>query len=199
MKLAMFGGSFDPIHNGHVQLAGAFTEKLGLDKILIMPTYLPPHKQKKTSVTPQQRLEMCRLAFKDQSDVIISDIEIKRQGASYTYMTLLELSELYSGGELFLITGADMFMTIHQWKEPQIIFEKAVICGVPRDKDDIAALKKQQEYLAGLGARSEILDAGVMTVSSTEIRNRIRNGMSIAGLVPDAVEEYIMDNGLYLE
>ena len=199
MKLAMFGGSFDPIHNGHVQLAEAFTEKLGIDRTLIVPTFIPPHKQKKTTVTPQQRLDMCRLAFSDRDDVEVSDIEIKRQGASYTYLTLLSLKEMYKGCELYLITGADMFMTIHQWKHPEIIFESAVICGVPRNDDDISDLKKQQEYLSELGAKSEILDAGIMTVSSTEIREKISRGESISALVPGAVEVYIRENKLYME
>ena len=198
MKVAMFGGSFDPIHNGHIQLAKAFVRKLGLDKVLIVPTYIPPHKQKKTSVTPGQKLDMCRLAFEDMPHFEVSDIEIRRKGASYTYMTLEELSEIYKGDELYLITGADMFMTIHEWREPQIIFRHATVCGVPRNDEDIKALERQQEYLSSLGAKTEILDAGVMAVSSTDIRNRIKNGEDISGLVPKAVEDYIRKNNLYL-
>lgn len=197
MKTAMFGGSFDPIHSGHVSLAHAFTERLGLDRVLIMPTFIPPHKIKKTSVTPEQRLEMCRLAFDGEEGYEVSDIEIRRQGASYTYMTLEELDRLYPDDELYLITGADMFMTIHQWKNPDIIFRLATVCGVPRNDDDISDLEKQAEYLHTLGAKTEILDAGIMTVSSTEIRERVATGKDISGLVPPAVGEYILVNGLY--
>lgn len=199
MKTAMFGGSFNPIHTGHVQLAHAFLEKPGLDRVIIMPSYVSPHKQTDFSVRPEQKLEMCRLAFEGEELFEVSDIEIKRQGSSFTYLTLEELSERYPDDELYLITGADMFMTIHQWKCPERIFELAVICGVPRNDDDIAVLSAQKEYLDSLGARTEIFDAGVMTVSSTEIRERVRDGRSISGLVPEKVEEYIKANSLYRE
>ena len=152
MKIAMFGGSFNPIHNGHIMLANAFQKELSLDKVLIIPTYIPPHKQRDYSVSPQQKLEMCRLAVKDMPFAEVSDIEIKRQGASYTYMTLQELRKIYPHDELYLITGADMFMTIHQWKNPEIIFALATICGVPRNDDDISDLEKQAEFLHTLGA-----------------------------------------------
>lgn len=194
----MFGGSFNPIHNGHIQLAKAFVNRLCLDKVLIIPTYIPPHKQKDNSVTPDQKLAMCRLAFEKLPLFEVSDIEIKRKGASYTYMTLQELSEIYKGDGLFLITGADMFLTIHEWKHPEIIFSLATVCGVPRNDEDIKSLQKQQDYLSALGAKTEILDANVMTVSSTDIRNKVKNGEDISTLVPRAVENYIKENGLYL-
>lgn len=194
----MFGGSFNPIHNGHIQLAQAFVKKLCLDRVLIIPTYIPPHKQKDNSVTPNQKLEMCRLAFEEMPLFEVSNIEIRRKGASYTYMTLQELSEKYKGDELFLITGADMFLTIHEWKHPEIIFSLATVCGVPRNDEDIGSLKKQQEHLSTLGAKTEILDANVMTVSSTDIRNKVKNGEDISTLVPRSVENYIKENGLYL-
>lgn len=194
----MFGGSFNPIHNGHIQLAQAFVKKLCLDRVLIIPTYIPPHKQKDNSVTPNQKLEMCRLAFEEMPLFEVSNIEIRRKGASYTYLTLQELSEKYKGDELFLITGADMFLTIHEWKHPELIFSLATICGVPRNDEDIRSLQKQQEYLGTLGAKTEILDANVMTVSSTDIRSKVKNGEDISALVPRAVESYIKENGLYL-
>ena len=199
MKTAMFGGSFDPIHNGHVSLAKAFVETLGLERVLIIPTFYPPLKQKKTAVTSEQRLEMCRLAFEGEELFEVSDIEIRREGKSYTYMTLEELSELYPDDELYLITGADMFMTIDEWKNPEIIFSHAVICGVPRDDDDISDLREKAKKLSAMGARTEILDPGIMTVSSTEIRRRVSDGESISGLVPPLVEDYIIENGLYAD
>ena len=197
MRIAMFGGSFDPIHNGHISLAHAFTDKLKLNKVLIIPSYIPPHKLRHSAVTPQQKLDMCRLAFENETKYEVSDIEIKRRGASYTYMTLEELSDIYKGDKLFLITGADMFMTIHEWKKPEMIFSLATVCGVPRNNDDIDSLKKRADYLQTLGAETEILDAGIMTVSSTEIRNKIKNNEPLTGLVPLSVERYIIENELY--
>ena len=198
MKIAMFGGSFNPIHNGHIMLANAFQKELSLDKVLIIPTYIPPHKQRDYSVSPQQKLQMCRLAVKDIPFAEVSDIEIKRQGASYTYMTLQELRKIYPHDELYLITGADMFMTIHQWKNPEIIFALATICGVPRNDDDISDLEKQAEFLHTLGAKTKILNVNIMTVSSTQIRKNISHGKKIFGLVPPSVEDYILKNGLYI-
>ena len=178
-------------------LAQAFVKELFLDKVLIVPTYIPPHKQRDNSVLPQQKLEMCRLAVQNLPFAEVSDIEIRRQGASYTYLTLQELSKLYQNDELFLITGADMFMTIHEWKHPEVIFRLATICGVPRNDSDISQLKKQASYLHTLGAKAKVLNAGIMTVSSTEIRNNVRQGKSITGLVPPEVERYILEHSLY--
>lgn len=198
MKTAIFGGSFNPVHNGHIQLVNALTDNSELDRVIIIPAYVSPFKKEDNSVTPMQRYEMCKLAFEGNEKAKISDIEIKRKGASYTYMTLEELSEKYSGDELFLIMGADMFMSVHTWKHPEIIFRIATICGIPRGGEDISSLEKQALYLEKLGARTKIFDISILTVSSTEIRNKVQNGESILGLVPKAVENYISKNRLYV-
>lgn len=199
MRIGLFGGSFNPIHNGHIELAKAFYKELGLDRLLIMPSYIAPHKfTDNSAVFPDQRFEMCCLAAGGIDGFEVSNIEIKRHGASYTYLTLKELHSLYPDDELYLITGADMFMTVHEWKKPQVIFELAVICGVPRNSDDITALEKQAEYLGTLGAKTHILDAKIMTVSSTEIRNKVKAGEDISDLVAPAVKKYIKNHSLYL-
>ena len=199
MNTAMFGGSFDPVHNGHVQLAQAFIKELSLDKVFIVPAFISPFKQGGAAVLPHHRAEMCRLAFSNIPQAEISDIEIKREGSSYTYQTLQALTDKLDTDKIFLITGADSFMSIHKWKEPEIIFRHAVICGLPRNDDDISALEKQSEYLHGLGAETRILNISVMTVSSTDIRCKAAKGESIRGLVPDDVERYIIENGLYFQ
>lgn len=193
----MFGGSFDPVHNGHVQLVQAFVRELSLDSALIVPAFVSPFKLDRVPALPEQRMEMCRLAFGNIPCAVVCDTEIKREGASYTYETLLELTEKYKTKKLFLITGADSFMTIDRWKNPDIIFEHAVVCAVPREGDDMDALKKQAERLHTLNAETRLLDASVMTVSSTEIRRRVSSGESISGLVPPQVENYIIENALY--
>ena len=195
----MFGGSFDPVHNGHVQLAQAFIKELSLDRVFIVPAFISPFKQNGAAVLPVHRAEMCRLAFKDIPQAENCDIEIKREGSSYTYQTLEALTDKLDTEKIYLITGADSFMTIHKWKEPESIFRHAVICGLPRNDDDISVLEKQSEYLHALGAETRILNISVMTVSSTEIRSRAANGESIKGLVPDDVERYIVENRLYLK
>lgn len=197
MRIGIFGGSFDPVHNGHIQLVQAFIKELSLDRALIVPAFVSPFKQENKAASPSHRLYMCRLAFESINKTEICDIELRRTGASYTYETLEELKKIYKNDKLFLITGADSFVSIHTWKNPEKIFENAVICGIPRADDDIEALKNQAEYLHTLGAETEILDSYVMTVSSTQIRGLIKEHKSIKGLVPEEVENYILQNKLY--
>ena len=197
MKTGIFGGSFNPIHNGHIELAKKFFNKLELDRLFIVPTYIPPHKSMKDYIFPDQRFEMCSLAVRGIDGFEVSNIEIKRHGASYTYLTLKELHSLYPDDELYLLTGADMFMTLHEWKKPEVIFELSTVCGVSRNDDDTAVLEKQAEYLRSLGARTVVLDAEIMTVSSTEIRNRVKNGEDISELVDPKVKRYIKEHNLY--
>ena len=111
---------------------------------------------------------------------------------------ILRLRELYPEDELFLITGADAFLTIQSWRSPEIIFKKAAVCTIPRNDDDFSKLSAHAEYLKTIGARTELLNVRVMTVSSTEIRERVRAGESIKGMVPERVEHYILSKGLYM-
>lgn len=197
MRTAMFGGSFNPVHNGHVALAKAFSKQLEIDRLLVIPTFLPPHKQHDTSVTPQARLEMCRLAFSNMPNAEVSDIEIKRGGASYTYLTLQALREIYPKDELFLIMGADMFLSVQSWKNPEIIFSLATVCGVPRNRSRIEELTSHAEYLQALGAKAEVLDADIITVSSTMLREKLCKNENVEDLIPKDVEDYIKTNNLY--
>lgn len=199
MNIALFGGSFDPIHNGHVQLSQVFRDKLSLDKTIIMPAAVSPFKQDKKAASGEHRYNMCRLAFEDRSDTEVSDLELMRQGTSYTYMTLQQLAQQYPTDRLYLVTGADMFLSVDRWKNPDIIFKTAVICGIPRNSDNIPSLEAQAEKLKALGAETVILDAHVMTVSSTEVRRRIACGEDISDLVPEKVAGYIYENGLYTQ
>ncbi len=198
MRIAVFGGSFDPVHNGHVQLSQAFVNRLSLDKVLVVPAYISPFKLMGGAAAPHHRAEMCRLAFSDYQNTEICDIELKREGASYTYETLRALKEIYPDSQLYLITGADSFLTIQTWKQPSEIFRLAVICALPRNSDDIEILREHSKLLSSLGAQTEILDLSVMSVSSTQVRELIKNGGDISGLVPSGVARYIREKGLYL-
>ena len=117
-KIAMYGGSFDPIHNAHVNIAQAFIKKLKLDKLLFIPAGQAPHKAGSDAAPDRHRLAMCELAVTNVKKAEVSDIELKRQGKSYTADTLSELSQLYPDSELYLIMGADMFMTLDTWYKP---------------------------------------------------------------------------------
>ena len=198
MKIGVFGGSFDPVHKGHIELLQAFSKAIVPDKLLVIPAFVSPFKQKSGAALPHQRLEMCRLAFAELPDTEVCDLEIRREGPSYTYETLQTLSQLYPHSQLYFLTGADSFLTIQNWKRPDIILQLATVCAAPRNMADMAALQQHAAFLQRSGGRTELLNVRIMTVSSTDIRRRVRDGESITELVPPAVEAYIHRNRLYL-
>lgn len=198
MRIGMFGGSFNPIHNGHIQLIRDIIDELALDKLLVVPSFLPPHKSVKSPVSPEDRLRMCRLSVSDIPGAEVSDIEIKRGGKSYTYETLQELYRLYQNDTLFLIMGADMFLSIETWKNPEIIFNLAIICGVPRKGiGGRQQLLDKEPFLKTLGADTRVLRMELPEISSTEIREAVEKEKPFDKFVPKCVEEYILEKGLY--
>ena len=221
-KIAILGGTFNPIHNGHLHLAGCFAKLLGVQKVLLIPTYLPPHKSAPDLAPARHRLAMCRAAAGgcccaacgpapadgEASDLMCraaaggifeaSDIEIRRRGPSYTSDTLRELKALYPDAELYLITGEDMFLTLTQWHEPETIFSLATVCAAPRSAAGLGRLLKYAQGLRRLGARTRVENIEYLPVSSTMVRRAVREGKSIARLVPVAVERYIREHHLYL-
>lgn len=199
-RTGIIGGTFNPIHNGHILLALYCKEKLNLDSVIFIPTYTPPHKSDKDVVCEVHRLNMCNIAVQSYDYFSVSDIEIKRKGKSYTYETLTSLKEIYPDDTLYFITGADMFLTLEKWKNPEIIFEKAIIAAVPRNSSDSEILNSHyQEFLKPLGAKACILDEPVLSVSSTFIRENIENYDLIKSLIDRNVYEYIVKNNLYRE
>lgn len=198
MRIGMFGGSFNPIHNGHIQLIKGIISELALDKLLVVPSFLPPHKSVKSPVSPEDRIAMCRLCISDIIGAEVCDIEIKRGGKSYTYETLQELKSSYPTDDLFLIMGADMFLSIETWKNPEIIFKLAVICGVPRKgAGGRQELLNREPFLKSFGADTRVLNLSLPEISSTEIREAVKKGQPIDKYVPKCVEGYISEKGLY--
>ncbi len=195
----MFGGSFNPIHNAHVNLASSFIKKLKLDKLLLIPTATPPHKSDSEMVSAEHRLNMCTLASEDIKKVEVSDIEIKREGKSYTVDTLRQLKEIYPDSEIFLITGADMFMTLLEWREPEEIFSLATVCSVPRNDDDVEVLEEKEKLYNKMGAKTVILDLKKCSISSSRIRELAFEDESFSKLVDPKVEQYIYANYLYMD
>lgn len=198
-RIAMYGGSFNPIHNAHINIASLFIKKLKLDKLIFIPTATPPHKSSDEMVSAEDRLAMCRLAAKGIKKAEVSDIEIKREGRSYTVDTLEELEKMYEGSELYLIMGADMFMTLLDWRSPEEIMKKAVICTVPRNEDDITALCEMEEKYKAMGARTVVLDMKKSDISSTQIRRNVFADKGISKYVCEDVEKYIYANYLYMD
>lgn len=198
-KIALFGGSFDPIHPGHIRLARRLADALELERVILMPTFVPPHKIRERMAPAADRLAMCRLAAAADSRLTVSDWEIRRGGASFTADTLAALQETYPDARLYLITGADMFCTLHTWYHFADIARMAVLCTVPRPGISRQALAAYAARLRREGAECYV-DAGAeMGDSSTEIRRRIAAGESLTGLLDPAVEDYIRQHHLYRE
>ena len=198
-RIALFGGTFDPIHNGHIVLARELAARLALDRVLIMPTFVPPHKIKTEMASAVDRLEMCRFACAPYPELMVSDLEINRRGASFTVLTLEQLHRSYPDAELFLFVGADMFLTLASWYRFADIAKLATLCAVPRDDVSAADLRAYAATLEAQGARCVIESMETPRISSTEIRAKARAGESLDGLVPAEVAAYIAAHQVYAE
>lgn len=199
MKIAIYGGSFNPIHLGHTEIIKVLNEKYDFDKILVIPSKISPHKVNNSSVTCEQRLDMCKLSLKMIKNCEVSDIEIKRDGISYTFITLEELKKIYPKSEFYLICGSDMFLSLLKWKKPEKIFELAKIIGFIRDDEDLKVLEDYKLKLELMGAKVEICTAKIPPFSSTMVREAIKNGESFQKYVDKSVMDYISTNNLYRE
>lgn len=197
MRAALFGGTFDPIHNGHLALARGLAARLGLDRVVLMPTAQPPHKLKAEMASGAHRAEMCRLATAGDPLFEVSELELRRGGASFTVDTLCALHAQSPETEWYLLTGADMFLTLKTWFRFPEIAALATLCAVPRNGVPRKTLEAYAATLREAGARCFVEDVEVPTVSSTEIRQRVKEGKDLRSLVPQAVAEYIEAHGLY--
>ena len=203
MKIGIYGGTFDPIHRGHMAAAQTAAKLLELDKLLLIPAGIPPHKHKSSGgANGTQRMEMTSIAA-DRLDlkipVEVLDLELKREGKSYTSDTLRELRKQYPKDELWLLMGTDMFLTLQNWHEPKTIMKLAKICAFGRTESDGEELfAPQRDYLASeFGAAvTTITLPGLVDVSSTQLRTRLA-----AGERPEELDEsvygYILRHGLY--
>ena len=194
MKLCVFQGTFNPIHNAHLGVAEYLVKNLKLDKIIFIPAFKPPHKNydEKFSI---HRFNMVKLAVKSNPNFLVSDIEFLRQGKSYTYLTICELYKKYEiEGKIQFIIGTDAFKNITSWYKAEEL--KKLIDFIVFIRENNFS-PKDFEYLKKEGYNFEFMPMKFNNISSTEIRNLIKQGKSIKGLVPDNVEEYIKENELY--
>lgn len=198
-KVGLFGGTFSPPHVGHRRALEIFVREEGLSQVLVMPTFIPPHKVRSDMTGTEDRLAMCRLAFESVPGVVVSDLEIERGGKSYTALTLQELQR--EGERLVFLCGTDMFLTLDEWYRPDLIFSMADIVCMPRngDADGVAELeKKREEYRRKFHATTRILPYSPLEISSSAIRIGIGNGdPSVREWVAPAVWNYILEKGLY--
>ena len=197
MKIGILGGSFHPIHNGHLDMTRSARDALGLDQVILMVDRIPPHKELAQGATSEQRYRMVQLACEGERGFVASDWELNREGTSYTALTLTHLAEEHPEDELYFIMGSDMLRSLTTWYHPEIVCQKAhlvCICRAGQDGGEAeAAAQLKALYSAGV-----TLLPPVRELSSTEVRNRLADGRPISGLVPLAVEWYIYEQALYV-
>lgn len=191
MKIGVFGGTFNPVHTGHVRLAGICSANAGLDKLLIIPAATPPHKTAVKIPDDEHRLEMLKIAFADTPNAEISDIELRRGGRSFTIDTLNILRDIYQGDELFLIVGSDMFYTLESWYLAEEIRPLATVLTMAREQNELLKLHEEQNRLDALGWKTVVFEEPPFVASSTEVRS------GDLALVPDEIADYVAQNGLY--
>ena len=197
-RLGIYGGTFSPPHLGHVSAAEYFAREVSLDRLLIIPTALPPHKEAPDFMSSEHRLALCRLAFGRIPGAEISDLELRRGGKSYTYLTLRELA--LPDQKIYFLCGTDMLLTLDSWKNADEVMRLAAFTVVSRETDPKvleAMHKKREELIARFGAEISILNVPALPASSTEIRKAIAEGKSIDRLVPSEVGEYMKKWNLY--
>lgn len=195
--LGILGGTFDPIHLGHLHIAEAVYDQIALDEIVFIPAFVPPHKLGQDYAPAQHRYAMTELAVRSFPHFTVSDMELRRSGVSYTIDTLRELHELYPERELYFIIGADSVAQLHTWHSIEEMLELATFVAAGRPGYEGV----MDEVVRHLGKQAAehilLLHTPEYDISSTEIRTRIRSGSSLAGLVPAEVEHYIKEHGLY--
>ncbi|MBQ8551235.1 MAG: nicotinate (nicotinamide) nucleotide adenylyltransferase [Clostridia bacterium] len=202
-RLGIYGGTFSPIHSGHVKAAYAFLDTMALDRLLVIPTAIPPHKAPVEGASAADRIEMARLAFCDgeaykSGRLVVSDYETTLEGKSYTVYTLEHFASPEC--ELYLLVGTDMFLTLDRWYRAEEIFRLADIVLMRRERDAVnfpLIRQKSAEYRERFNARIHEIDEPPIVVSSTELRKRLCGRCGIDGLIPEAVVRYIEENDLY--
>ena len=198
-KTGIMGGTFNPIHIGHLLLAENAKDNFDLDEILFIPSGCS-YMKKNQVLDKWIRLEMTRLAIEDNPDFVLSSIEVEREGNSYTCETLIALKELEPETEFYFIVGADSLFTMETWKNPEEIFRSCVVLAAVRDGKGNEDLYTQIAYLKKkYGACIKSISLKEISISSTDIRDRIRQNKSIRYMVPDKVISYIEAHHLYME
>ncbi len=196
-KIGVFGGTFNPIHNGHLNLISSFQKEFEFDEILLIPTNVPPHKQANNIVEKEHRIEMCRLAIEDISNASVNEIEFERAEKSYTYVTLSQLKQEYNDAKFYLIMGSDMFLSLKTWYKYDELKKIAVFCTACREKNEFKEVSKFSEELKSEGAQCYVLNIDAVEISSTQVREKIMFDEDCSSLVPEKVIDYIKKSNLY--
>ena len=197
-RCGILGGTFNPIHIGHLMIAEQAYSEFSLKRVLIMPSGNSYFKQDMDVPPGKVRLEMCKIAAGDNPHFEVSDIEVLREGKTYTYETLEELKFRYPKDEFYFICGADIVRQIKLWKNPEKIFQNCIVLAAVRDDtDEIKLCELIEDYKKSFSARIKIMHTPRMDISSTSIRNMIERNRSTKYYLPDALSDYIKKNHIY--
>ena len=199
-KIGIMGGTFNPIHNGHIKLATAAMKELGLDKVWFMPSKNPPHKLNKNIASEEHRVAMIQLAIKSYVDFELSTLELHREGTTYTSDTLEELHKLYPEDKFYFIIGADSLVNIEKWHKPEVLFKLTTFVVASRDNVDKDILSQHCKYLESKyeDVDIKVLNMNKISVSSTELRSKC--SIYIDGKLDNMdqnVYRYIMSHDIY--
>lgn len=198
MDVGVLGGTFDPIHNGHLAVAGEACLKLSLKRVLFIPAGDPWLKEQANVTAAVDRLEMLKLALADKPHFEVSTVDLKRPGPSYTENTLADLRrQLGENACIYFILGMDALAEFGLWRNPERILQMCTLVAVRRPGALAVDATSLEQRLPGISTRLVVLDNQLVDISSTDIRQRVAEGLSITGLVPAAVERYISQHGLY--
>lgn len=196
MRRAIYGGTFNPIHNDHIKLALQFAEQFELDRVTLIPTNITPLKERSPIVAAEHRYQMCLLAAQDHPELEVDDIELRRKGKSYTSDTIAQL--MNDEDSLYLIVGADMYMTLERWHDAKFIFDHVTILVAPRGEVDYDSLEEQYLlYRERYGCRTLIAHQAIGELSSTLVREGIATGADVSRMIDPRVLDYIQKHDLY--
>ncbi len=198
VKIGIYGGTFNPPHTGHMHAAKQATEILGLDRLLLIPDRIAPHKEIPAgSPTPEQRLQMLRIGAAGEAKMEVSNIELRREGPSYSYLTVEALRAEYPEAELYLLMGTDMFLSFDKWKNPERITDNATLAVMYRgEKGERKSIEAQKQRFEAQGVKIELVENQILSISSTQLRRLIAFGCADEFL-PAGVGDYIRENALY--
>ena len=198
MNIGILGGTFDPVHIGHLAVADEAASRLGLAEVLFVPAGKPWLKADAKILPAEHRLKMVKLAIADKPRFKLSTIEVEREGSTYTVDTIAELRRQFGAGdELFFIIGWDNLADLPRWRQPERLILMCRLVAVPRVGCQVPNFDSLEAVIPGLSQRVIMLDKPEIDISASVIRERVRRGLSISRLVPEAVERYITEQGLY--
>lgn len=199
MKIGLYGGTFDPIHLGHIKIAQKAVEQLKLDELWLVPAKIPPHKMNAHITNEEHRLNMLNEAIQElDSRFKISKYELEKNSVSYSYITLTELTEAYKQHKFYFIMGEDSLRDFSTWKHPEIISKLVDIVVAPRSNShDESILQYTKKYEKDYGTVIHVLDFPLIYISSTDIRDKLKSGEDISHMLPVNVYNYIKRHNLY--